>query len=143
MRACCRFVPCTQSGSFGQLDGCHPRASLLKPMTWSASCRNRVSMRWLSASAVCFIGPQRPSCTIEKERSTHSATAALIRRSVSVTSKSPTSKATPVGVSPDRRNALDTVRAASIGSSSRKPRPSQAGGLIGCASLVVVVVATA
>ena len=39
-------------------------------------------MRWLSASAVCFIGPQRPSCTIEKERSTQSATAALIRRSV-------------------------------------------------------------
>ena len=41
-------------------------------------------MRWLSASAVCFIGPQRPSCTIENERSTQSATAALIPRSVSV-----------------------------------------------------------
>ena len=32
----------------------------------------------MSASAVCFMGPQRPSCTIEKERSTHSATAALV-----------------------------------------------------------------
>ena len=57
-----------------------------------------------------------------RKRDRRTAPQPLIRRSVSVTSKSPTSKATPVGVSPDRRNALDTVRAASIGSSSPKPR---------------------
>ena len=45
-------------------------------MICSASCRKRVCTRCESASAVCFIGPHRPSCIIENDMSTHSATAA-------------------------------------------------------------------
>ena len=57
-------------------------------MICRASCGNRVAIRCDSASAVCFIGPQRPSEIIEYDRSTQSATAADARRSVSTTSKS-------------------------------------------------------
>src|ERR671933_303567 len=53
-----------------------------KPMICSASCGNRVAIRCASASAVCFIGPQRPSAIIENERSTQRATDAEERRSV-------------------------------------------------------------
>ena len=56
-----------------------------KPMICNASCENRIEVSCESASAVCFIGPQRPSITIENDRSTHSATAAPDRRSVSTT----------------------------------------------------------
>ena len=60
--ACCRFVPCTHSGSTSaSCTGVSRRAIRSKPMICSASCRNRVCTRCESASAVCFIGPQRPS----------------------------------------------------------------------------------
>lgn len=59
-------------------------------MISSASDRNRVLTRWLSASAVRFIGNQRFSITIEKLVSTSSATADWVRVSVSETSTSST-----------------------------------------------------
>ena len=48
-----------------------------------------------SASAVRFIGTQRPSIAIENDVSTSSATAAWVRASVSCTSTSPMSSRTP------------------------------------------------
>ena len=59
-------------------------------MICNASDRNRVLIRWLSASAVRFIGSQRFSITIENEVSTNNATAACARVSVSDTSTSST-----------------------------------------------------
>ena len=69
-------------------------------MICRASCGNRVATRCDSASAVCFIGPNGPPATMENDRSTHSATAADDRRSVSTTSKSST-----VELAPERRRA--------------------------------------
>ena len=74
---------------------------------------------WCSASAVRFIGTQRPSCTIEHDVSTHSATAARVRCSVSTTSTSSTSSSRAAGRC--RRcaaTALATVRGTSHGSVS-------------------------
>ena len=52
-------------------------------------------MSWCSASAVRFIGTQRPSIAIENDMSTSSATAARVRASVSTTSKSRMSSRMP------------------------------------------------
>ena len=57
-------------------------------MICRASCGNCVDTSACSASAVVFAGPQVPCSTIEYDRSTSSATAARVRRSVSRTSKS-------------------------------------------------------
>ena len=116
-------MPCTHSGSTSaSCTGVSRRAVRSKPMISSASWRNRVSTRCESASAVCFIGPQRPSVTIENDRSTQTATAAVVRRSVSTTSKSSTSSRP--GMPAPRRSALDTVRTASIGQLvAEHPRP--------------------
>ena len=68
-----------------------------------------MEISWCSASAVRFIGTQRPSCTIDQEVSTHSATAARVRCSVSMISTSATSsrRSSP----PARRSwALSRVR---------------------------------
>ena len=86
-------------------------------MICSASCGNWVATRWDRASAVCFIGPQRPSATIENDRSTQRATAADARRSVSTTSKSSTCRATGTPT-PARRTARVRVRTTSRGCSS-------------------------
>ena len=59
-------------------------------MICSASERNRVLIRWFSASAVRFIGSQRFSITIENDVSTSSATTACVRVSVSEISTSST-----------------------------------------------------
>ena len=60
-----------------------------------ASPRKRDRISWCSASAVRFIGTQRPSIAIENDVSTSSATAAWVRASVSMTSTSPMSRRTP------------------------------------------------
>ena len=77
---------------------------------------------WCSASAVRFIGTQRPSIAIENDVSTSSATAAWVRASVSVTSTSRTSRRTPWRGSPPspavRTTALVMVRVTSHGSVS-------------------------
>ncbi len=68
-----------------------------------------MEISWCSASAVRFIGTQRPSATIDHEVSTHSATAARVRCSVSTISTSVTSRrrSSP----PARRSwALSSVR---------------------------------
>ena len=67
------------------------RACLPNVMSFRSSPRKRVEMSWCSARAVRFIGTQRPSCTIDHEVSTHSATAARVRCSVSTISTSVTS----------------------------------------------------
>ena len=67
----------------GQLRGRQVRACRPKAMICNASERKRVLTRWLSASAVRFIGSQRFSITIENDVSTSSATAAWERVSVS------------------------------------------------------------
>ena len=91
-----------------------------KPMICSASCGNWVATRCDRASAVCFIGPQRPSANIEYDRSTQSATAADARRSVSATSKSSGSSRTgSVATPPDRPGAAPRCR-------SCGPRPAAA-----------------
>ena len=66
-----------------------------KPISCSASPRNRDRISVCSASAVRFIGTQRPSIAIENDVSTSSATAACVRASVSLTSTSPTCSRTP------------------------------------------------
>ena len=112
-------------------------------MICSASCGNRVATRCDSASAVCFIGPQRPSAIIENDRSTQSATAAEARRSVSTTSKSSTSSRT--GSVPAaggrRRTALPTVRTTSSGCSSpnsqRRDAPVSSPAAPGVAQVVL------
>ena len=55
-----------------------------------ASCGYFVVTSECSASAVGFAAPQVPRSAIEYDRSTSSATAAAVRRSVSTTSKSST-----------------------------------------------------
>jgi hypothetical protein len=65
-----------------------------------------------------FAVPQVPLTSIEYERSTSSATAALLRRSVSTTSTSSTRSRTGPPVVPSRSTALRTVRTTSIGWSS-------------------------
>ena len=113
-------MPCIHSGSTSaSWTGVSLRAARLKPITSRASWRNLVCTRCDSASAVCFIGPHRPSCHIETDRSTHSATAALVRRSVSTTSKSSTRRPSPPeDRTPPLRTAFATVRTASTGRSS-------------------------
>ena len=75
-------------------------------MICNASERNRVRTRWLSASAVRFIGSQRFSITIENEVSTSSATAAWVRVSVSETSTSSTVISNGRARPSDRRSGL-------------------------------------
>ena len=89
-----------------------------KVMSWSASPRNRERIRVCSASAVRFIGTQRPSIAIENEVSTSSATAAWVRASVSCTSTSSIVIRGPVGSAARRRTPLSTVRGRSHGSVS-------------------------
>ena len=136
-------MPCSQSGSASaSCTGVSRRASRLKPITCNASCRNRVSIRWFSANAVCFIGPQRPSCTIENDRSTQSATAALVRRSVSITSKSPTSSGDTAGggdAAPAQRVG-DRTRCVDRQFVAEHPRPAEPGRLVGRAGPPIVVV---
>ena len=59
-------------------------------MSCRSSPRNRLVTRVCSASAVRFIGTQRPSIAIENEVSTSSATHAWVRASVSWISTSST-----------------------------------------------------
>ena len=66
-----------------------------KAISCSASPRKRDRISVCSASAVRFIGTQRPSIAIENDVSTSSATAAWVRASVSCTSTSPISSRTP------------------------------------------------
>ena len=138
-------------------------------MICSASCRKRVCTRCESASAVCFIGPHRPSCIIENDMSTQSATAATERRSVSATSKSSTSSSTPrfdAACPAPAGNAHSTWRGRPPQSSAHFPRsgvalqgvrdgahrvdgqlvaelplPGQPGRLVGLTGGAVVVVA--
>ena len=107
-------------------------------MICNASERNRVLTRWLSASAVRFIGSQRFSITIENEVSTSSATTAWVRVSVSEISTSSTVTSMRVGPSPSspvpacRSTALVRVRVTFHGSVSPNcPRPGGAGQLAG------------
>ena len=110
-----------------------------KPMICSASCGNRVAIRCDSASAVCFIGPQRSSSTIETDRSTQSATAADARRSVSTTSKSSTVEPhRHAGTGPQHRpghraDHVERLRVAVL------PRPGRAGHLAGGTGVAQVV----
>ena len=113
-------------------------------MISSASWRNRVCTRCDSASAVCFIGPQRPSCTIENDRSTQQRDggrgAPLGLDDLEVLDAA----AAPAGAGPPRRTALDTVRTASMRQLvAELPRPGQPGRLVGRAGAPVVVVAGA
>ena len=104
-------------------------------MICNASERNRVLTRWLSASAVRFIGSQRFSITIENDVSTSSATAACVRVSVSEISTSSTvifsgsSDAPGAGLAQHRvgQRAGDVPR---LGV-AELPRPRGAGQLAG------------
>ena len=93
-----------------------------KPISWSASPRNRLRISVCSARAVRFIGTQRPSIAIENDVSTSRATAACVRDSVSDTSTSPTCSRSPSRADPPsatvRRTALVIVRVTSHGSVS-------------------------
>ena len=83
-----------------------------------------MAISWCRASAVRFIGTQRPSCTIDHEVSTHSATAARERCSVSTISTSETSSVTVrPPVEAVRSTALRTVRDTSHGSVSPNATP--------------------
>ena len=83
-------------------------------MICSASWRNRLWIRCDSASAVCFIGPQRPSWIIENERSTQQRDRGAGPTLVSATSKSSTSSRMPRSSPSSRRT---------------RPRPAQHGVL--------------
>ena len=78
-----------------------------KPISCRSSPRNRDRISVCSASAVRFIGTQRPSIAIENDVSTSSATAAWVRASVSLTSTSSTCEpyAAPAGRRPRRPRA--------------------------------------
>ena len=78
------------SCSISITSACRPNA-----ISCSASPRNRLEISWCSASAVRFIGTQRPSIAIENDVSTSRATAAWVRASVSSTSTSRMSRRTP------------------------------------------------
>ena len=106
-------------------------------MICSASCGNFVATRCDSASAVCFIGPQRPSATIENDRSTHNATAAEARRSVSATSKSSTStrpadrRRRPADAARRSRSVRTTSSGCSSPNSQRRDAPGELAGRAG------------
>ncbi len=88
-----------------------------------ASCGYAVVTSACSASAVALAAPQVPRSAIEYDRSTSSATAADVRRSVSTTSKSSTASFT--GPGPARSTALRTVRTTSSGCSSPYSQPRE------------------
>ena len=69
---------------------CRPKA-----ISCRASPRNRLETSVCSASAVRFIGTQRPSIAMENDVSTSSATQACVRASVSCTSTSSIRSRTP------------------------------------------------
>ena len=117
-----------------------------KPMICSASCGNRVATRCDSASAVCFIGPQRPSAIIENDRSTQSATAAdgpplgLGDLEVLDVQRAPARCRRPAARR-RRRTALPTVRTTSSGCSSpnsqRRDAPVSSPAAPGVAQVVL------
>ena len=90
-----------------------------KPISCRSSPRNRLRISVCSASAVRFIGTQRPSIAIENDVSTSSATAAWVRASVSCTSTSSMWRRGPAPPSWARRSTpFRIVRGMSHGSVS-------------------------
>ena len=119
-------------------------------MICKASDRNRVHTRWLSASAVRFIGSQRFSITIENEVSTNSATAAWVRVSVSETSTSSTvmiadragTRAVPRSRLPQHRIGQGAGDVPRLGV-TELPGPGRAGQLPGRSGAAVITLAVA
>ena len=117
-------------------------------MICSASCGNRVATRCDRASAVCFIGPQRPSATIEirqvdaeRHRRRGPALGLGHLEVLDLQARPATSRAPPPA---RRRTALPTVRTTSSGCSSpNSPAPRRPGQLAGRTGVAQVVLARA